>query len=1182
MTNLVLPNVPAEVLNGLATRAAPRQATVAAAGSRVRVVYGRQMIGADVFFVGTLGNDLILGCGWCLGEIDAIEQVYINGAVPASSVTQTHYLGTATQGVDATIAAAKAGYADTQVATFVGKTVAGAYSVLRIPGAASSGYPRVEAIVRGRKVYDPRENLLRYSEQFDVAPWSASSVTVTPNATVAPDGNITADEITDSTTTAVGRSLQSASIPQDNLTYTVSVYLKQSTSPLVTVWIELTGGTYQAATAWFNIATGSIVSPSIASARAESVGNGWYRVSISVQNTAANTLASISVHPAPGTVAGTYDNAVTGSVYAWGAQINTGAIALGYVSTAASRVVPIWQNLLTYSEQFDNAAWTLAGGGSITANAAQAPDGNTTAELLSGAYGYVSRPFAFSVGQQYTLAVWVKTVTAGNTFQLGALKAGDVATSYVVVTPTTSWQRYTFTFSPTVDDIRVFFQNLTGATGVYIWGAQLNKGATAYGYTMTTSAAVDGVYSTSPALILRDFITSPIYGQGLAVDSLSVTNVASACDQLLGDGSKRRELNILIDKPAPAAQWADALAEYAGCFIVRDGSTVKLVPNRPAAVAAALTESDIMAGSLRLRKRSSRRAPTVVRVNYTDTTSVPWQDKPAYAHAAGVLDGTTPWREEPVDMPGITSYAQAARVALERLNAATLTDMDAEFVCFDKGLAYQEGDVVSITYAHYGLSAKAMRVRTIEHERPGRWRVTANEYNAAVYSDDVTAGTGLDSGLPSPDSIDPPTGVTVASGSAHLLLLADGTIISRMLVTWTAPADLYYDHAEVEYQRNGDTEWTRAPSLTASAYCSPVEDGTSYAVRVRAVNSFGIASTWATTAHVVVGKTEAPPPPQSFLITTDPDGTRRFTWQPPVTPPLDLYGYQIRYKLGTGHTWASMTPLHEGVLLSSPYETNQLAAGTYTLAIASVDTTGNVSSAVYIEGTLPDPRLAGVLEIVEPHTLGWPGTKTNCWVDPNTGQLLATDSKQWSSFPTDAVTWANWTQWARASNTMTYTHSTIDVGIVTKFTPLVSVNGVGTQTIEIRTSSDGSTWSSWAAPAGPVTARYLDARVTMTGSGARLDTMTIILDAAPVTEDINDLATSSLTGSYRIGAGDIRIPITKTYGLIRIVTVMLQNVGPGWSVEVIDKTTAVGPRIKIYNASNVLADATIDVNVRGV
>jgi hypothetical protein len=46
--------------------------------------------------------------------------------------------------------------------------------------------------------------------------------------------------------------------------------------------------------------------------------------------------------------------------------------------------------------------------------------------------------------------------------------------------------------------------------------------------------------------------------------------------------------------------------------------------------------------------------------------------------------------------------------------------------------------------------------------------------------------------------------------------------------------------------------------------------------------------------------------------------------------------------------------------------------------------------------------------------------------------------------------------------------------------------------------------------------------------------------------------------------------------------IALQNVGAGWSWELIDKDTSVGPRVKIYNSSNTAADATIDALVRGI
>jgi hypothetical protein len=248
-----------------------------------------------------------------------------------------------------------------------------------------------------------------------------------------------------------------------------------------------------------------------------------------------------------------------------------------------------------------------------------------------------------------------------------------------------------------------------------------------------------------------------------------------------------------------------------------------------------------------------------------------------------------------------------------------------------------------------------------------------------------------------------------------------------------------------------------------------------------------------------------------------------------------------------------MTPLHTGLQTASPFETNQLSAGTYTFAIKSVDRAGNASAnAKFITSvTIGDPRIAGAIEDFKEEPT-WSGTKTNCSVDAATGWLMADDNgTTWATLP---ATWAGWTSWVNNPfGTITYVRQ-IDVGVKTKFTPLVTVTGDGTQTIEEQHSDDNITYSSYAAVGPQVDARYVRIRLTLVDAFPKAKTMRIILSANPIEETIQDLATSSLTGSFRIGTGDIRLPITKTYTTIKSVHVALQNVGAGWSWELIDKT----------------------------
>ena len=159
--------IPAEQINKAASDPKVRTQTVAAAGALLPIIYGRCNVPGLPFFWGNISTDLVVGYVWGVGEIDAIEQVQINdlngGSI--SGVTLTHYLGTTTQGVDATLVAANASYADT-MRFDVGNGLRGiSYTVARITSAAAvGGWPRARATIRGRKLYDPRTGTTVYSD----------------------------------------------------------------------------------------------------------------------------------------------------------------------------------------------------------------------------------------------------------------------------------------------------------------------------------------------------------------------------------------------------------------------------------------------------------------------------------------------------------------------------------------------------------------------------------------------------------------------------------------------------------------------------------------------------------------------------------------------------------------------------------------------------------------------------------------------------------------------------------------------------------------------------------------------------------------------------------------------------------------------------------------------------------
>jgi len=439
----------------------------------------------------------------------------------------------------------------------------------------------------------------------------------------------------------------------------------------------------------------------------------------------------------------------------------------------------------------------------------------------------------------------------------------------------------------------------------------------------------------------------------------------------------------------------------------------------------------------------------------------------------------------------------------------------------------------------------------------------------------------------------PPTTLNLESGDTELFVTNDGTVISRLKASWAGSIDQNLGGYEVEYKFTADALWTTAGNTinleTNYVYIQPVQDGANYDVRVRAINNIRVRSNWLTIlSYKVIGKLAPPPDCSSFTVQRLADGTRVFDGGIlSINRPVDFAGYEIRAAVGSGLAWSALTPLHTGLITQLPFETNQLAAGNYTAGIKVIDTTGNESvNALLVDSTLGDPRIKNALYTADFHADGWPGTKTNCYVDASFGDLIATDQHTWANFPTVSpiIIWAPWNTWSVNPNSpITYETLAIDLGAILDVTPLVSAASNGTTVLlEESHSDDDITYSAYAAAGSQVNARYIKIKLTITNAttAAIITAASVIMDTPIIDEYIQDVNTNTLSAASPRVIGDIRLPIVKTYSTIKNVQIALQNVGGGWSWELIDKNTA-GPRIKIYNSSNVLSDAVIDAYISG-
>jgi hypothetical protein len=202
---------------------------------------------------------------------------------------------------------------------------------------AAAGVPRFEhnpvtGESLGLEIEEQRTNLFTYSEQFDNAVWVKSNATVAANTVVAPDGTVTADKIIPDSG-AVGSFYRPTGISSSQ-TVTLSLYAKAAEWRYVRLQFGASFSPQPAA--WFDLQAGVIVSQGGTGAQISSVGNGWFRISVtSTWLSATDNSLYVNLSNLPSSYT---SGDGTSGVFLWGAQLEVGPQATSYIPTVASQV----------------------------------------------------------------------------------------------------------------------------------------------------------------------------------------------------------------------------------------------------------------------------------------------------------------------------------------------------------------------------------------------------------------------------------------------------------------------------------------------------------------------------------------------------------------------------------------------------------------------------------------------------------------------------------------------------------------------------------------------------------------------------------------------------------------------------------------------------------------------------
>ena len=184
-------------------------------------------------------------------------------------------------------------------------------------------------------------------------------------------------------------------------------------------------------------------------------------------------------------------------------------------SSGLIEIVP--KNLLTYSEQFDNAAWSKisVGGASVpvvTSNSTTAPNDNLTADKIvfnaptSGDISIIKQNISLTGNANGS--IYIKAFSSGDIGKIIGFRFN--ADTYGLITLTDSWQRFSVNQVALESfdiHLRPSIGTSSGSVSVYVWGAQLEQNSTATEYFPTTDRLnvprIDYTNESCPSLLVE-------------------------------------------------------------------------------------------------------------------------------------------------------------------------------------------------------------------------------------------------------------------------------------------------------------------------------------------------------------------------------------------------------------------------------------------------------------------------------------------------------------------------------------------------------------------------------------------------------------------------------------------------------------------------------------------------------
>ena len=515
------------------------------------------------------------------------------------------------------------------------------------------------------------------------------------------------------------------------------------------------------------------------------------------------------------------------------------------------------------------------------------------------------------------------------------------------------------------------------------------KKVVAYNSSLVAQTAA---FSTNPAWCLLDYLTNARYGKGLAITDIDLQSFYDAsvvCATQVEPYSGASNINIfdtnaVLDTSKKVIDNVRELVKGCRGYLPYTSGKYKLVIETTGSASITLNEDNIIGGySLSSPNKNDRYNRVIVsfvnpdRNFQVDEIQYPAIDDSGYAtadkHATMKTADGGFLLEGRFDFKTITSPYQAeemAEIILRRSRESLLLSINVSFDAYDLAI----GDIVAITHSSLGFSAKDFRVISITFNEDYTIGLSLIEHQNSHYTwaTKTQVSSTPSTNLPNPFTIQPPASVTL---SDTLVEYNDGTVIVALDVAIGASPDSFIDYYQVEYKLSSDSNFIiYAQGSGLNHRVLNVIDQQTYDVRVKAVNSLGVSSSYVSAQRKIVGAIDPPSDVEDFSCNiTGQDAHLSWT----AISDLDLAYYQIRFSDKTDGTgeWLNSVNLVTKVSRPATSVTVPARAGTY--LIKAVDKLGNFSSnATAIVSNVVSAENFNTITTVNEHPT-FSGTKTN-------------------------------------------------------------------------------------------------------------------------------------------------------------------------------------------------------------